>query len=67
MIIDVARKLRADIIVMGRDVSRTEDDDDAARMLARTANCSVLVVPHPAEVHRRRPLHLDVIGYGPNV
>ena len=48
MIVDVARKLRADIIVIGSHVSATEDDDDAAHMIARTANCSVLVVPHPA-------------------
>ena len=45
MIIDVARKLRADIIVIGGRVSAVEGDDDAAHMLARTANCSVLVVP----------------------
>ena len=49
MIIDVARRLRADVIVIGGHVSATEDDDDAAHMLARTANCSVLVVPHPAK------------------
>ena len=63
MIIDVARKLRADVIVIGRHVSATEDEDDVARMLARTANCSVLVVPHPAEVRPRRPLRLDVVGH----
>lgn len=65
MIIDVARKLRADVIVIGSHVSATEDDDDVARMLARTANCSVLVVPHPAEVRPRRPRHLDVMGHVP--
>ena len=60
MIIDVARKLRADVIVIGSHVSATEDEDDAAHMLARTANCSVLVVPHATEPRPRRPLHLDV-------
>ena len=54
MIVDVARKLRADVIVIGRHVSGTEDDDDAARMLARTANCSVLVVPDDRECIGRR-------------
>jgi nucleotide-binding universal stress UspA family protein len=63
MIIDVARKLRADVIVIGSHVSATEDEDDVARMLARTANCSVLVVPHPAEVRPRRPLRSDVMGH----
>jgi nucleotide-binding universal stress UspA family protein len=47
MIIDAARKLRADVIVVGSHASAIEDDDDAAHILARTANCSVLVVPHP--------------------
>jgi len=62
MIIDVARKVRADVIVIGSHVSAsaTADNDDAARMLARTANCSVFVVPHPAEPRPQRPRHLDV-------
>jgi nucleotide-binding universal stress UspA family protein len=63
MIIDVARKLRADVIVIGSRVAATEDDDDAAHMLARTANCSVLVVPHRAKPRPRRPLHLYVTGH----
>jgi nucleotide-binding universal stress UspA family protein len=57
MIIDAARKLRADVIVVGTRAFATEDDDDAAHMLARTANCSVLVVPHPAEPRPRPPIH----------
>ena len=52
MIIDVARKLSADVIVIGSCVPTSTDDDDVAHMLARTANCSVLVVPHSAEVVR---------------
>jgi nucleotide-binding universal stress UspA family protein len=63
MIIDVARKLRAEVIVIGSHVSATEDDDDAANMLARTANCSVLVVPHAAEPRPRRAHHLDVMAH----
>ena len=63
MIIDVGRKLRADVIVVASRVSATEDDDDAAHMLARTANCSVLVVPDPAEPRSRRALHLDGMGH----
>ena len=43
-IIEVARKRRADVIVVGRDVFAPGNDDDAALMLARTAPCSVLVV-----------------------
>ena len=63
MIIDVARKLSADVIVIGSHVSATGDDDDAAHMLARIAHCSVLVVPQPAKALPRRPLHLDVMGH----
>jgi nucleotide-binding universal stress UspA family protein len=48
-IIDVARKLRAGVIVVGSQLFAAEDDDDAAHMVARAANCSVLVVPHPAQ------------------
>ena len=62
MIVDVARELRADVIVIGSHASATSDDDDIARLLARTANCSVLVVPHPT-VPRPRRLHLDAPGH----
>ena len=61
MIIDVARKLRADVVVIGSHVSATDDDDDAAHLLARTANCSVLIVPAPAEPPPRRLIHSDLI------
>jgi nucleotide-binding universal stress UspA family protein len=59
-IIDVARKVRAEVIVIGSHVSATADNDDAARLLARTANCSVLVVPNRAEPRPQRPLPVDV-------
>jgi nucleotide-binding universal stress UspA family protein len=49
MIIDVARKLRAELIVIGSHVCAHKNDDDVAHMLARSANCSVLVVPHPVD------------------
>ena len=65
MIVDVARKLRADVIVVGGHVTATADSDDVARMLARTANCSVLVVPHPDKARPRWPLRFDVAGHGP--
>jgi len=52
MVIDVARKLSADVIVIGSCVPASTDDDGVAHMLARTANCSVVVVPHSAEVVR---------------
>ena len=58
-IIDVARELRADVIVVGSDTSASDVDDDVARLLARTAECSVLVVPHPAVPRPRWPLHVD--------
>jgi len=66
MIVGVARDVRADVIVIathasGLDVDNAVDDD-VARLLARTANCSVLVVPHPT-VSRPRRLHLDVPGH----
>ena len=62
MIVDVARKLRADVVVIGSCVPATDADDDTAHMLVRTANCSVLVVPPSAKQPSRRPLHSDVIG-----
>ena len=49
-IVDVARKAHADVIVVGSSVCATENDDDVAHMLARTASCSVLVVPHAIEM-----------------
>jgi nucleotide-binding universal stress UspA family protein len=62
MINDVAGELRADVIVIGSDTSATgADDDDVARLLARTAERSVLVVPRPTERWSRR-LHLDIPG-----
>jgi len=67
MILDVARKQRADVIVIGCDGCATDGDDDAARLLARTANCSVLVVPHADEARPRRALPLDVMRRGPEV
>ena len=50
-ILDVARRLRTDIIAVGTDarvgeVRPCEDSDDVAHRLVRTATCSVLVVPH---------------------
>lgn len=57
MILDVARELRAELIVVGRSVF--DDVDDVARMLARTANSSVLIVPCPAEPYPRRPSRVE--------
>lgn len=59
MILDVARELGADLIVVGK--SATEDRDDVARMLARTASCSVLVVPLPGEPRPGRRFRLDTM------
>ena len=59
IVVDVAREQRADVIVIGSYASATDGDDDVARMLARTATCSVLVVPHPSGPRSRRPLHLS--------
>jgi hypothetical protein len=63
MIIDVARKLRADVVVIGSHVSATDDNDDAAHILARTANCSVLVVPALTEPPPRRLIHSDLMAH----
>ncbi len=63
MIVDVTRELRADVIVIGSHTSATDGDDDVAHLLARTADCSVLVVPHPTVARARRRLHLDVPGH----
>jgi nucleotide-binding universal stress UspA family protein len=60
MILDAARDLRAEIIAIGKPVS--EDGDDAARMLARTASCSVLVVPNAAEPPYRGSWRRNVLG-----
>lgn len=52
MILDVTREQRAEVIVIGSSAAATGVDDDLARVIARTAACSVLVVPHTAR--RRR-------------
>lgn len=58
-IVDVTRELRADVVVIGSHISVTDADDDVAHLLARAADCSVLVVPQPT-LSRPRRLHLDV-------
>jgi hypothetical protein len=63
MIVDVARELRADLIVIGSQTSAPDVDDDIARLLTRTADCSVLVVPQPAGPSSRRPHQPDVPGH----
>ena len=52
MILDVAREQRAEVIVIGSSAAATGIDDDIARVLARTAACSILVVPHSARMRR---------------
>ena len=47
-VIDAAGALRADIIVIARDEPAPGVDDDVARLVARTATCSVLIVPQSA-------------------
>jgi len=61
-IVDVTRELRADVIVIGSHTRATDVDDDVAHLLARTADCSVLVVPHSTVRRPRQRLHLDVPG-----
>jgi nucleotide-binding universal stress UspA family protein len=61
MIADAARDLRADVIVIGSQAPAT-DGDDVARVLARTADCSVLVVPQAAGPVADRRLDRDVPG-----
>ena len=58
MIHDVAREVRASVIVIGSQASPTDDDDDVARLVARTSDCSVLVVPQGAGPRLRRPIQL---------
>ena len=58
-IVDAARELRADVIVIGSQASATDAADDVARLLARTADCSVLIVPQPTVPRARRPVHVD--------
>lgn len=52
MILDVARGQRAEVIAIGSAKAARDDDEDIARVLARTAACSVLVVPHSPRVGR---------------
>jgi nucleotide-binding universal stress UspA family protein len=52
MILNVARAQRAEVIAIGSSAAARGDDEDIARVLARTATCSVLVVPHSARVGR---------------
>ena len=53
MIIDVAREVRADVIVIARPTSPADADDTVASAVARTAPCSVLVVPYRTEPRPR--------------
>jgi len=48
MIHDVARVVRANVIVIGSQSSATDVDDNVARLVARTSDCAVLVVPQCA-------------------
>lgn len=52
MILDVARAQRAEVIAIGSSAAARGVDDDIARVLARTAACSVLVVPQSARTRR---------------
>ena len=63
MIVGVTRELRADVIVIGSHTSATDVDDDVARSLASTADCSVLVVPHSTAPRPRQWLHPEVSGH----
>lgn len=75
-ILTAARLLPAEIIAIGtrasvgeaRGVNGVNDNGgdgtgDAARTIARMASCSVLVVPHSAEVHVTPPGRTRVVGH----
>ena len=67
MIRDVARELRAEVIVIGSQSSADDVDDDVARLVARTSDCSVLVVPRcrrdgpPARARRDGSMSLAAV------